>query len=101
MHIKLFFMVLLFAAIAYGQRRTRRRPRTTTTTEAPLTGNEAIEDLQKTVKALKGQLSQVSRQLMLQQFFTEEKIRGEGFSGIKQVRTGLGIKVSLHSIISY
>ena len=46
--------------------------------------------IKKEVSQLKGQLTAVSRQLMLQQFFTEEKIRNDGFSGIKQVRTEKG-----------
>lgn len=55
--------------------------------KAPITGDEAIEKLTKNVEKLQGQLGQISRQLMLQQFFAEEKLRNEGFSGIKQVRT--------------
>ena len=54
------------------------------------TTDENMENLKKEVKYLKSHLSQISRQLMLQQFFTEEKIRNDGFSGIKQLRTGLG-----------
>ena len=72
-------------------RRTRRRRRTPAPTTPPLSPEETVKVLKEDVKILKDQLSQISRQLMLQQFFTEEKIRNEGFSGIKQVRTGMGM----------
>jgi len=39
------------------------------------------------VKELESTLSQLSRQVMLQQFYLEEKIRSDGSSGIKAVRT--------------
>ena len=67
-----------------------RRKRTPAPTSPPLSPEETVKVLTEDVKTLKDQLSQISRQLMLQQFFTEEKIRNDGFSGIKQVRTGMG-----------
>ena len=60
----------------------------------------SLDYLMKEVKTLRGQLNQISRQLMLQQFFTEEKIRNEGFSGIKQIRTAKG-ELSLDSPVFF
>ena len=71
-------------------KKPRRKRRTPLPTNPPLSPDETVKVLQRDVKTLKNQLSQISRQLMLQQFFTEEKIRNEGFSGIKQVRTEKG-----------
>ncbi|XP_066929408.1 uncharacterized protein [Clytia hemisphaerica] len=71
-------------------KRTRRKRKTPAPTEPPMGKNETVDYLMKEVKTLRGQLNQISRQLMLQQFFTEEKIRNEGFSGIKQIRTSKG-----------
>lgn len=48
------------------------------------------DELQREMRNLKETLKSVSRQVMLQQFFTEEKIRSDGFSGIKQIRTREG-----------
>jgi len=51
----------------------------TTTTPAP----PPVEDR---VKALEDVLKGLTRQVMLQQYYVEEKIRSDGSSGIKQVR---------------
>jgi len=50
----------------------------------------SVDKLKKTVKKLEQNLGQVTRQLMLNQYAAEEKIRTDGYSGIKQVRTGRG-----------
>lgn len=49
-----------------------------------------VKELKAEVTQLKQTLEALSRQVMLQQFFTEEKLRSDGFSGIKQVRTTEG-----------
>ena len=88
--------VLLGLMVIYAECQTTRRPnrrrkkKTPAPTSPPLSPEETVKVLTEDVKTLKDQLSQISRQLMLQQFFTEEKIRNDGFSGIKQVRTGMG-----------
>lgn len=57
---------------------TTHPPATTTTTPRPLTPQERVDELE--------QLSeQLSRQMMLQQLYVEERTRTEGDSGIKQV----------------
>lgn len=50
-----------------------------------------VKELKAEVTQLKQTLEALSRQVMLQQFFTEEKLRSDGFSGIKQVRTTEGM----------
>jgi hypothetical protein len=44
-----------------------------------------IEEVKKNQRSLQQTIGSVSRQLMLQQLFVEERIRSEGHSGIKQV----------------
>ena len=90
-------LLMVIAAQCFPQEQpqitTTKRPRkkrTPAPTSPPLSPEETVKVLTEDVKTLKDQLSQISRQLMLQQFFTEEKIRNDGFSGIKQVRTGMG-----------
>jgi len=83
--VALTLLALIHAKEVTSRRKKPRRPK-----EPPMGGDESLNDLKKEVKHLKTHLSHISRQLMLQQFFTEEKIRNDGFSGIKQVRTGLG-----------
>ena len=95
MNSKKILFVLLGLMVIYAECQTtrpnrRRKKRTPAPTSPPLSPEETVKVLTEDVKTLKDQLSQISRQLMLQQFFTEEKIRNDGFSGIKQVRTGMG-----------
>ena len=47
-----------------------------------------IEEMKKNQRSLQQTIGTVSRQLMLQQLFVEERIRSEGHSGIKQVSHG-------------
>ncbi|XP_052820683.1 uncharacterized protein LOC128246493 [Mya arenaria] len=65
----------------------------TTTTPIPKTDHELIQDLLAENAALRGRLGtmeqgvgDLSRQVMLQQLFVEERIRSDGSSGLKQVR---------------
>jgi len=48
------------------------------------TGKELVAELE----SIRGVLGPLSRQVMLQQLFVEERIRSEGHSGVKQVRHG-------------
>ena len=90
-------VLMVIAAQCFPQQEpqiTTKKPgnkRTPAPTTPPLSPEETVKNLENDVKSLKDQLGQISRQLMLQQFFTEEKIRNDGFSGIKQVRTGMGM----------
>jgi len=69
-------LLIALALVALSEGQTRRRRRKTTTpapTEEPLTSDELLAKLKKDVGSLKDHLKSISRQLMLQQFFTEEK----------------------------
>lgn len=89
--MKIAIVLIVVCVFSLGQAQTRKRKRRTPKpTEPPIPEDQLLAYLKKEVSSLKGQLTAVSRQLMLQQFFTEEKIRNDGFSGIKQVRTGMG-----------
>lgn len=48
-----------------------------------------VEELKKTVVNLEKVVGGLARQIMLQQFYVEERIRSEGSSGLKQIRLGL------------
>ena len=52
--------------------------------------NDEAGSLEDQVKFLKNSFKAVSRQLMLQQFYTEERVRSDGQSGIRQVRSHQG-----------
>lgn len=59
-----------------------------------------VRELQKSNSYAEGMSKQVgalSRQVMLQQLFVEERLRSEGQSGIKQIRAGAGGTKSYHS----
>ena len=88
--MKISFLLIVLCVVVVNAQTRRRRRRTPAPTDPPIPENELLAYLKKEVSHLKGQLTAVSRQLMLQQFFTEEKIRNDGFSGIKQVRTEKG-----------
>ncbi|KAL4220653.1 hypothetical protein ACF0H5_021049 [Mactra antiquata] len=49
-----------------------------------------VADLQKEVDHLQQTLGGLSRQMMLQQLFVEERIRSDGGSGVKQIRNNAG-----------
>ena len=59
----------------------------------------SVEEQAVENEKLKKEILRLGRQMMLQQFFTEERIRSEGNSGIKQVRVG-GRSVGLKSYYS-
>ncbi len=57
----------------------------------------SVEEQAAENEKLKKEILRLGRQMMLQQFFTEERIRSEGNSGIKQIR---GRSVGLKSYYS-
>lgn len=50
------------------------------------TAKKSVDEQASENESLKKELQRLGRQLMLQQFFTEERIRSEGNSGLKQIR---------------
>ncbi len=50
------------------------------------TAKRAVDEQAKENEFLKKEMVRLGRQLMLQQFFTEERVRSEGSSGLKQIR---------------
>lgn len=92
MYFERVIFPILGLLIIHAECQTKKPIRKTSEpTKLPISPEETVKILKEDVKSLKDQLGQISRQLMLQQFFTEEKIRNDGFSGIKQVRTGMGM----------
>ena len=60
-------------------------------------------NFQKEFNFMKSSLEDLSRQVMLQQFFVEERIRTDGSSGLKQVcinRLGFGLNCPLRQYFS-
>ena len=50
-------------------------------------------DADEKFKQMQQQIDSLSRQLMLQQFYTQQRVRTEGNSGLKQIRvTTTGLK---------
>ncbi|KAH3866832.1 hypothetical protein DPMN_029955, partial [Dreissena polymorpha] len=58
----------------------------TTTTPTPKPDHEVIQDLLHELHYMKQSVSELTRQVMLQQTFVEERIRSDGSSGLKQIR---------------
>eukprot|EP00112_Aurelia_sp_Birch-Aquarium-sp1_P018055 Seg4252.2 transcript_id=Seg4252.2/GoldUCD/mRNA.D3Y31 product="hypothetical protein" protein_id=Seg4252.2/GoldUCD/D3Y31 len=54
---------------------------------------QAIDEQKASNEKLSREVTRLSRQVMLQQFFTEERVRSEGSSGLKQTRNrNIGLK---------
>ncbi|KAK3089864.1 hypothetical protein FSP39_007171 [Pinctada imbricata] len=79
------FLVLCFVtcALAAHHHRTTQAP---TTTPDPLTDHGHIYKLQNEVDTMNKKLEALTRQLMLQQLYVDEKTRSDGDSGVKQLR---------------
>ncbi|XP_065071627.1 uncharacterized protein LOC135696234 isoform X2 [Rhopilema esculentum] len=57
------------------------------------TARRAVEEQAKENENIRQELVRLGRQMMLQQFFTEERVRSEGGSGLKQIRIhNVGLK---------
>jgi len=83
-------LLVLVSADQSKPKKPRRPSSRPMPTPRPTEKPKTIDELTKTVKKLEQNLGQVTRQLMLQQYAAEEKIRTDGYSGIKQVRTSKG-----------
>ena len=51
---------------------------------------DGLKDSQTESKKVNSKLAALTRQMMLQQLFIEERLRSEGQSGVKQTRNGVG-----------
>ena len=60
-----------------------------TATHAQPTQAQQMDELKKQVDYLEKVIGGMSRQMMLQQLFVEERIRSDGDSGLKQIRYNL------------
>ena len=55
-----------------------------------------LKESKKESKKVNTRLGTLTRQMMLQQLFVEERLRSEGQSGVKQIRNGIGGTKSYH-----
>ncbi|KAL4240644.1 hypothetical protein ACF0H5_001435 [Mactra antiquata] len=81
--------LLVLCGVVFGAHHSA----TTTTTPKPRTDHQIIQDLEhentnlrRDVEYMKRNVEDLTRQVMLQQTFVEERIRSDGSSGLKQVR---------------
>merc|ERR1719228_652461 len=81
--MNLLLLAALCVSLAYAVD-TRRRTHAPTVPPTPM--EERMAGVETMLKELKGTFEGLSRQVMLQQFYVEEKVRSDGGSGLKQVR---------------